>query len=75
MKPDIQARINAALAKPFTHKVVSYYETGATREHMARGLSQAENYAIGERRKIDRYLIDRESGGMVCVVAVEVEAI
>lgn len=62
-------------AKPFTHRVVTHYETGATRTHDTRGLAQAENFATGQRRKMDRYLIDRESGGYVNIVAVTIEEI
>ena len=65
----------AALAAPKTHRVVTCYQCGKRREHETRNLASAENYAIGERRKIGRDLIDRESGATVRVVSVEIELI
>jgi hypothetical protein len=62
--------IAAALAKPITHKVVTLYADGRTRTHEARSLAAAENWATGERRKLSRDLIDRETGRTVRVVDV-----
>jgi hypothetical protein len=75
MNAALQARIDAALAKPCTHRVTTHYDTGTTRHHDTRCAKSAENWATGERRKMDRYLIDRESGGYVCIVAVTIAAI
>ena len=65
--------IAAALAKPITHKVVTLYADGQTRTHEARSLAQAENWAISERRKLGRDLINREGHTVrvvdVCVCA------
>jgi len=68
-------RINAALAQPMTHRVVTTYEGGAVRTHDARSLAAAENWAIGERRKVGRELIDRQTGETVRVVSVDISAI
>lgn len=57
-------------AKSF--KVVTTYADGATREHQTETVGQANNFAIGERRKIGRDLISRETGLTVRVVSVEV---
>lgn len=67
--------IAAALAAPKTHRVVTTYAGGKTRWHDTRSLATAENYADGERRKIGRKLIDRESGTTVRVVSVNVSAL
>lgn len=52
--------IAAALAAPKTHKVVTTYADGRVISFETRSLPTAENYAIGERRKIGRDLISRE---------------
>lgn len=64
--------ITAALAVPKTHKVVTTYANGATREHLTRSEATAEMYAIGERRKVGRDLLDRDTDETVRVVSVEV---
>ncbi|MEG3175808.1 hypothetical protein U1872_06170 [Sphingomonas sp. RB3P16] len=66
--------IAAALAAPLTHSVVTTME-GGRRTHDTRSLAAAENYATGERRKIGRTLIDRETGATVRVVSVDVVAL
>lgn len=63
------------MAKPMTHVVVTTYASGATKRHETRGAAQAENWAIGERRKIGRDLISRETNETVRVVAVETFAL
>ncbi len=68
-------RINSALAQPLTHRVTTVYADGATKHHDTRGLAQAENWAVGERRKIGRALIDRMTGATVSVVSVEIVAL
>lgn len=67
--------IAAHLAKPLTHKVVTIYADGASKEHFTRSLAAANNWAIGERRKIGRKLIDRDTGKTVHVVGVTVDRI
>lgn len=68
--------IAANLAKPITHRVVTTYSDGETLTHPARSAGAAENWAIGERRKIGRDLIRREfPHRRVRVVSVEVVAL
>ena len=67
--------LNSALAAPHTHAVVTTYESGKVRKFTTRSLATAENHAVGERRKIGRELIDRETGKTVRVVSVEVVAL
>lgn len=67
--------IAAALAAPKTHKVVTTYGSGAMKEHLTRSMATAENWAVGERRKIGRNLIDRDTGKTVRVVSVKIEAL
>lgn len=64
--------IAAALAKPKTHAIVTTYECGKVRRHCTFSAKAAENFAIGERRKIGRNLIDRETGRKSRVVSVEI---
>ena len=67
-----EAFLAAQLAKPLTHRVTITYESGATKTHDTRGKAQAENYALGECRKIGRDLIDRITGETVRVASVTV---
>jgi hypothetical protein len=67
--------IAAALAKPFTHKVVTVFADGSIKEHQTRGEHEANNWAIGERRKVGMRLIDRETGEARLRVRVTVEVI
>lgn len=69
------AILAAMLARPMTHEVVTVFADGKTRSFPVRSLAQAENYAVGERRKIGRDLINRDTGATVRVVAVEVRAL
>lgn len=64
--------IAANLAKPMTHVVVTTYANGTAKRHETRSAAQAENYAIGERRKIGRALLDRVTGEPVRVVSVTI---
>lgn len=65
--------IEAALAAPKTHSVVTTYADGRVRRFDTRNLASAENHAVGERRKIGRSLIDRATGRTVQVISVEIE--
>ncbi|RWN51410.1 MAG: hypothetical protein EOS04_24370 [Mesorhizobium sp.] len=67
--------IAARLAAPKNFRVTTLYESGNTRIHDTETLSQAENYATGERRKIGRDLIERATGKKVRVVSVEINAL
>lgn len=68
----IESRLSALAARPATHNVETRYACGKVRTYGARSAAAAENYAVGERRKIGRALIDRETGNPVQVVAVEI---
>lgn len=72
---DINALLAAVAAQPKTHAVVTTYASGKVRRFETRSLASAETHATGERRKIGRDLIDRETGGTVRVVSVEIEAL
>ena len=65
--------IQAALDAPKTHCVVTLYADGSVKRHETRSLATAENFAVGERRKVGRSLIDRSTGNTVQVVGVTVE--
>jgi len=67
--------IQAALAAPKTHAVLTVYADGNVKRHETRSLATAQNHAIGERRKINRDLVDRETGRAVRVVSVDVVAL
>jgi hypothetical protein len=58
-----------------THRVTTVYEGGTVKTHDTRSLAQAENWATGERRKIGKTLVERETGATVRVLAVTVDAI
>jgi len=70
-----EALIAAALSAPKTHAVVTRFADGGERRHETRDAASAENYAVGERRKIGRDLISRETGKPVRVVSVEIAAL
>lgn len=67
--------IAAQLAKPLTHSVITKFEDGTSRNHDVRSMAQAENYAVGERRKVGRYLVSRETGESRKAVSVEIVAL
>lgn len=71
----MEAFLQAQLAKPMTHKVITLYVDGAIKTHETRSAAAAENWVIGERRKLNRDLIDRTTGKTVRVVNVEVVAL
>lgn len=72
---NVLTMLNAALAAPKTHAVITTYASGAAKRHETRSAKTAEMFAIGERRKIGRNLIDRETGATVRVVSVEIVAL
>ncbi len=67
--PPIIARV---LAMPKTHRVLVTYADGRTRHLDCHSEAAANNHAIGERRKVGRDLIDRDTGATVRVVSVDV---
>lgn len=69
----IESLIAAQIAKPITHHVVTTYDDGETLTHPTRSAGAAENWAIGERRKIGREMIRRGfPNRRVRVVSVEI---
>lgn len=69
---DIAARIAAAHAAPKRFAVLTTLADGTVRRHDVASLGQAQNWATGERRKLGRDLINRETGATVRVVNVEI---
>lgn len=67
--------ITATLAKPVSHVVVTTYADGGEHRFEARGAAAAESYAIGERRKIGRELIIRDTGAKRMISSVDVQPI
>ena len=70
--PSILRRV---LSMPHTHKVVTTFADGRTREFTTRNEASARMYAVGERRKIGRDLIDRTTGATVRVMSVGVMSV
>ena len=64
--------IAAALSAPVTHAVRTIYSDGAMRVHHTRSHATAAMYATGERRKIGKALVDRETGAARIVLSVEI---
>lgn len=64
--------LSALSAAPKPFKVVTTYECGKVRELACHSAGAAENHASGERTKIGRNLIERETGRTVRVVSVEI---
>jgi hypothetical protein len=75
MLPATTALLATHFAKPLTHRVTTVFADGTTRAHDTRSQAQADNYATGERRKVGKDLISRETGKTVRVVAVTVDRI
>ncbi len=63
------------LAAPKQFAVVTTYDDGSVRRHETETNRQADNYAVGERRKVGRELVSRESGSAVKVVSVTIVAL
>lgn len=85
---DVLTLIARIQAMPHTHKVVTTYADGASREFTTRSLASAEQHAVLDRRNIGRNLIVRgtetwsadgkkllKAGRTVRIVKVEVVAI
>jgi hypothetical protein len=70
---DSLALIARRLAEPMTHCVITSYACGKTKRHETRSAEAAENWAVGERRKLGRDLLDRDTGKTVRVVSVAIE--
>lgn len=74
-KTDIRTKLEALAAAPRGWRVTSLYAGGSVKMHDSHSLAGAKNFAIGERRKIGRNLIDRVSGKKVRVIEVTISAI
>lgn len=72
MSPETAALITRMQAMPKTHAVVTRFADGSERRFETATEGQANNYAVGERRKVGRDLINRETGNTVRVVAVDI---
>jgi hypothetical protein len=75
MNPEIAALIARRLAAPKQFEVVTLFADGTSRSYQTETRGQAENYATGERRKVGRDLINRETNATVRVVDVYVAAL
>lgn len=69
---EINPLIAAALAMPKTHGVLTTFADGTTRRFDTRSEKSAEMHATGERRKVGKKLINRDTGETVQIVSVEV---
>jgi len=74
LNEQIEASINRAMALPKDWRVTTHYADGSAKTHDTHQAG-AQNWAIGERRKIGRDLIDRATGNKVRVVSVTIDRI
>lgn len=72
LSPQSAALIARMQAMPKAYRVLTTFVDGTTRHYDVATLGQAENYKVGESRKIGRDLINRDSGATVRVVSVEI---
>ncbi len=71
-----RALIEAALKAPKTHAVVVTYTDGKVRRHETRSLASAQTHVdFVEAPKLNKWLIDRDTGLKVCVESVEIVAL
>lgn len=75
MSPEIAALIARRLAAPKQFEIVTLFADGTSRRFETETRSQAENYAVGEKRKVGKVLKNRETGAEVRVVDVYVAAL
>lgn len=68
----IEQRLSALASGPKPFRVITAYASGEVRSLDVHSAGAAETYALGERRKIGRDLINRETGETVRVVSVEI---
>lgn len=67
--------IATRLAAPKRYRVTTSYADGHEKHHETETLTQAENWASNERRKLGRSLIRRDTGATVRVSHVTVTTI
>ena len=75
MSPEIAALLARRLAAPKQFEVVTLFADGTSRSFETETRGQAENYAVGEKRKVGKVLKNRETGAEVRVVDVYVAAL
>jgi len=75
LSPASAALIARMQAIPKAFEVVTLFADGTTRRHVTATRGQADNYAVGESRKIGRDLLNRDTGATVHVVDVYVAAL
>lgn len=75
MSPETAALIARMQSMPKAFEVVTLFADGTSRAYQTATRGQADNYAVGERRKVGRQLASRETGATVEVVDVYVAAL
>lgn len=75
LSPSSAALIDRMQAMPKAFEVVTLFADGTSRSHETATRGQADNYAVGESRKIGRPLLSRETGATVTVTDVYVAAL
>ncbi len=75
MSPEIAALLARRLAAPRRFEVVTLFADGTSRHFETETRGQAENYAVGEKRKVGKALKNRDTGAEVRVVDVYVAAL
>lgn len=75
MNPTTASLIARMQAMPKAFEVVTLFADGTSRAHQTVTRGQADNYATGERRKVGKFLLNRDTGAEVCVVDVYVAAL
>jgi len=75
MSPEIAALIARRLAATKQFEVVTLFADGTSRKFETETRGQAENYAVGEKRKVGKVLKNRDTGAEVRVIDVYVAAL
>lgn len=75
MSPETAALIARMQSMTKAFEVVTLFADGTSRSHQTATRGQADNYAVGERRKVGKNLINRGTGATVQVVDVYVAAL
>lgn len=75
MNATTAALIAKMQSMPKAFEVVTLFADGTSRTYQTATRGQADNYAVGEKRKIGRTLLNRDTGATVEVVDVYVAAL
>lgn len=75
MNATTAALIAKMQSMPKAFEVVTLFADGTSRAHQTATRGQADNYSVGEKRKIGRTLLNRDTGATVEVVDVYVAAL